>query len=177
MTVGGSICAAPALSAISANVPTTVCCEALVPHRTIATGVDPARPSAIKVAAIAERFFMPMRKTTVPWLVASLDQSKAVEGFSGSSCPVTIVSVDANVRCVTGIPAYAGAATAAVTPGTTSNSIPADARASASSPPRPKTNGSPPFNRTTTLPALARSISRRLIASCSGYFPLPRRPT
>ena len=41
----------------------------------------------------------------------------------------------------------------AVTPGTTSN-VDARPRAArcASSPPRPKTNGSPPFSRTTTLP-------------------------
>src|SRR5438874_53508 len=40
-------------------------------------------------------------------------------------------------RWVTGIPAQAGTATALVTPGTTSNGIPARAHASASSPPRP----------------------------------------
>ena len=51
------------------------------------------------------------------------------------------------------MPAYAGAATPAVTPGTSSNGTPAAASASASSPPRPNTNGSPPLRRTTRLPA------------------------
>ena len=41
----------------------------------------------------------------------------------------------------------------AVTPGTTSNSIPRPRSVSASSPPRPKTNGSPPLSRTTLRPA------------------------
>ena len=40
-----------------------------------------------------------------------------------------------------------------VTPGTTSNGIPASASASTSSPPRPKINGSPPLRRTTVKPA------------------------
>src|ERR1035438_6812647 len=46
-----------------------------------------------------------------------------------------------------------------VTPGTISNGIAASASASASSPPRPNRNGSPPFSRTTLSPRRARSIS------------------
>ena len=57
-------------------------------------------------------------------------------------------------RCVTGIPAYAGTATALVTPGTTTNGMPASRQAMASSPPRPNTNGSPPLSRTTIKPLL-----------------------
>ena len=45
------------------------------------------------------------------------------------------------------IPAYAGAAIGEVIPGTTSHGNPASSKASASSPPRPKTNGSPPLRR------------------------------
>ena len=41
--------------------------------------------------------------------------------------------------CVNGMPATAGAATPAVTPGTTRNGMPAAPNASASSPPRPNT--------------------------------------
>ena len=52
-------------------------------------------------------------------------------------------------RCVTGIPAAAGTANADEIPGTIVYSTPARARASASSPPRPNTNGSPPLMRTT----------------------------
>src|SRR3954469_2027535 len=64
----------------------------------------------------------------------------------------------------------------AVTPGTTSNGMPAALSASASSPPRPKTNGSPPLRRTTVCPRRARSISSSLIAACSREPP-GRLPT
>ena len=51
-----------------------------------------------------------------------------------------------------------GAANALVTPGTTSNGTPACPSASASSPPRPNTKGSPPFSRTTRRPRRAARI-------------------
>ena len=54
---------------------------------------------------------------------------------------------------MTGISAAAGTAAMLETPGVTVNAIPASASASASSPPRPKTNGSPPLSRTTSSPA------------------------
>ncbi len=50
-------------------------------------------------------------------------------------------------------------------PGTTSQGIPAWAQARASSEPRPKTNGSPPFSRTTIRPAEAWRTSSSLISS------------
>ena len=69
-------------------------------------------------------------------------------------------------RCVTGMPASAGAASADETPGTISKGTPAAASAIASSPPRPNTNGSPHFSLTTRLPRRApRTIRHRLIAS------------
>ena len=80
-------------------------------------------------------------------------------------------------RWVTGIPAYAGAAMPAVTPGTTSNASPAARSACASSPPRPKTNGSPPFRRTTERPARACSTSRRVVSSWGTCSPPPTLPT
>src|SRR4051812_33211759 len=86
--------------------------------------------------------------------------------FEGSSCAATKATADASSRWVTGMPAYAGAAMPAVTPGTTSNGTPAAASASASSPPRPNTNGSPPFSRTTRLPPRPSSTSSALISSC-----------
>ena len=52
------------------------------------------------------------------------------------------------------MPAYAAQPSAADTPGTTWNLRPASASASSSSPPRPKTNGSPPLSRQTRLPDL-----------------------
>ena len=51
------------------------------------------------------------------------------------------------------MPAAAGPAIALETPGTTLTSMPAALQASASSLPRPKTNGSPPLSRTTVRPA------------------------
>ena len=94
-----------------------------------------------------------MRKTSVSTPVASFAQSMLLSSFVGSSWPVITANDDASARCVTGMPAYAGAAIADVTPGSTSNGTPAATSASASSPPRPKTNGSPPFSRTTRLPS------------------------
>jgi len=87
-----------------------------------------------------------------------------------SLCAVVAVTIErlcARPRWVTGIPTAAGAAIAELTPGTTSNGTPASAQASASSPPRPNTNGSPPLSRTTARPDSARSTSSAEIASCS----------
>src|SRR6058998_4398180 len=61
------------------------------------------------------------------------------------------------------MPAYAGTARAAVTPGTTSNGTAARRSASASSAPRPKRNGSPFLSRTTVLPALARARAGKTV--------------
>src|SRR5438874_2722034 len=47
---------------------------------------------------------------------------------------------------------------AELTPGSTAKGRPAPARASASSPPRPKTNGSPPFRRTTPFPHMLAAV-------------------
>src|SRR5690606_22095273 len=74
-------------------------------------------------------------------------------------------------------PSEAGAAMPLVTPGTTSNGTPAASSASASSPPRPKTNGSPPFSRQTLLPAWPRATRIRLISSCDMLGPPPCLPT
>ena len=75
----------------------------------------------------------------MPGNAASAGQSIAVSGLAGFSWPVTKATALAIPRWVTGIPAQAGAATPAVTPGTTSNATPAARQASASSPPRPNT--------------------------------------
>ena len=108
-----------------------------------------------------------MRITSVPPARASASQSVSVVPFAGSSCPVTTVTWVERPRWVTGMPAYAGAAIALLMPGTTSNGTPAAASASASSPPRPNTNGSPPLRRTTVSPAAPRSTSTALIPSWS----------
>ena len=75
--------------------------------------------------------------------------------FEPASLPVTIATEDECSLCVRGMPAYAGTASAELTPGTTSNSTPLSRRNSASSPPREKRKGSPPFRRTTFFPDLA----------------------
>ena len=67
----------------------------------------------------------------------------------GLAWAVTKVTAWAWSRWVRGMPAEAAQARAAVTPGTTKTGTPAARTASSSSPPRPKTKGSPPFNRTT----------------------------
>ena len=114
---------------------------------------------------ICWRFSTPIRKMSVSGPLARPAQRIAVSGLVGSSWPVTTANEDATCRCVTGIPAKLGPAMADVMPGTTSNGTPTDPSAMASSPPRPKTYGSPPFSRTTTLPASPRSTSRALISS------------
>ena len=79
---------------------------------------------------------------------------------------------------MTGMPASAGAATALVMPGTTSNGTPAALAAPcASSPPRPNTNGSPPFSRTTRRPRRAARIISAWIASCVIAWRPARLPT
>ena len=83
----------------------------------------------------------------------------------------------ARPRCVTGMPAAEGAAIADVTPGTTSNSIFSFFSASISSPPRPKTNGSPPLRRTTFLPSSALSTSIFSISRCGTGWRPPSLPT
>ena len=71
----------------------------------------------------------------------------------GGTCPETTVN-----SCATPAVGHRdagrapGTAIALVTPGTTVTGTPAAAQASTSSPPRPKTYGSPPLSRTTNLP-------------------------
>ena len=64
-----------------------------------------------------------------------------------------------------------------MTPGTTSYGMPAAARHSSSSPPRPNTNGSPPFSRTTRRPARACSSISSWIRDCDTDAPRARLPT
>src|SRR4028118_244997 len=59
-------------------------------------------------------------------------------------------------------------------PGTTSKGRPAASSASASSPPRPKTNGSPPLRRTTARPSRAWVTSRVWLSSRRTDPPRPR---
>ena len=109
------------------------------------------------------RLVSAIRKTSVsaPWAMPA--QSSRDSGLVGSSWPVITAKLEAYRRSVTGMPAYAGAATDELTPGTTMNGTPRSRRCVASSPPRPKTNGSPPLSRTTHLPCSACSASSSLM--------------
>ena len=111
---------------------------------------------------------MPMKITSVsvpPTLLQSMPSA---------SWPVTNVTTLVCSRCVSGTPVYAAMPSGDVTPGTISKATPAAANASASSPPRPKMNGSPPFSRTTFKPRRARSIIMAQISSwlkaCTDFF-------
>ncbi|TWJ27611.1 hypothetical protein JD81_01102 [Micromonospora sagamiensis] len=101
----------------------------------------------------------------MPRSAASAGQLTRDSGWSGARCPETTVNSWATPRWVTGMPATAGTAIELVTPGTTVTGMPAAVQASSSSPPRPKTYGSPPLSRTTNAPADARSTRIRLISS------------
>ncbi len=95
---------------------------------------------------------------------ASLAQSTFEQILEGSSCPVTIATEEEYPLCVSGIPADDGAASADETPGTISNRSFSFINSSASSPPREKMNGSPPFSLTTSFPDRACSMSNVLIS-------------
>ena len=115
-----------------------------------------------------------MRITSVPPARASDSQSTPPGRVSSPTWPVTTVTEVDRPRWVTGIPAAAGTAIAEVTPGTTSQGTPAwlDS-ASASSPPRPNRNGSPPFSRTTVRAVAAVGDQESLISS---WRAAPSRP-
>ena len=141
-------------------------CLAVVPRSKIAAGVCGSIPSRIRFAHKNGSVETPIRNTSVPFTPAS-----SRNGISSGSCPsflcaVIMCSEEAAARCVTGIPWYAGTDTADVTPGTISNGIPAFFSSSASSAPRPNTNGSPPFKRTTFFPSIASLTRIWLISLC-----------
>ena len=91
---------------------------------------------------------------------ASVGQSAAAPALR--AWPVTKITPCAWSRCVSGTPSDVAAASPTVMPLTTSTSMPCARRCSASSPPRPKTNGSPPFSRTTLL-AFQRLADHQLL--------------
>ena len=133
------------------------------PH---SVGPRPASTGSSRTPAAARRSARcrprPISTTTVAQCGARLS---SIGRYASSACPETTTNPDAIPRCVTGIPASAGAAMAELIPGTTSKGSPAAVSASASSPPRPNTNGSPPFNRTTLRPRRAARIRSRLMNS------------
>ena len=156
MTAGA--CTSRASRAMSARVPRTSAGWALFPPDTTATGVSGARPSSIRRRAMTSRCPRPMRNTSVPPHRARAAKFSGRPSGVWAVWPVMTWKLRLKPRWVTGMPAPAGMATAEVIPGTSSQGTPARFRASSSSPPRPKTKGSPPFSRTTVLPAWARAM-------------------
>src|ERR1019366_901698 len=109
------------------------------------------------------------------------ERTKADQSCAGivpsAPCPVTKCTERATSRCVRGTCKLAAAAQAAVTPGTTVTGTPAARREASSSPPRPNTNGSPPFSRTTWAPDRASRTISALIAACCIACRPQRLPT
>ena len=118
------------------------------------------------MSAISARWSIDISSTRVIPLRASAAQSTELRESPGRTCPASTQKPWLTPRCVTGMPAAAGTEMALVTPGTTSTGTPAVRHASTSSRPRPNTNGSPPFSRTTARPARACSTSAWLMWSC-----------
>src|SRR5579859_6939532 len=152
-------------SPIVASVARTTSCRSVVAQRTAATGVSAARPAATNRAAMSAMFSAPINTTMVPRVAAIAPQLTDCLA-SDDAWPVTTVTACTSPRNVSGMPAAIGAASDEETPGTISKDTPASANASASSPPRANTNGSPPFSRTTHSPARPRSTSIALMSAC-----------
>mmetsp|Transcript_71786 Transcript_71786/g.149936 ORF Transcript_71786/g.149936 Transcript_71786/m.149936 type:complete len:203 (-) Transcript_71786:425-1033(-) len=105
-------------------------------------------------------------------------KTQVCSGWKGASCgmlssfplPVMNTTRFATPRCVTGIPAARGPARAEEMPGITLGSKPRRRNSITSSPPRPKTNGSPILRRATFFPSKSASTHHLKIsrwASCA----------
>ena len=118
---------------MSANVPRVIRSSGQVARSMTATGSDEGRPAATSCSHVVGNVATPMRMTMVPPAAATAAQSTGAPSLDSPSWPVTSVAVEAQSRWVNGMPAAAGAATAEVTPGTTSQGIPAAATSAISS--------------------------------------------
>ena len=161
-------CAARAAAAMRPIGARITCCSGVVAFDTIAAGRS--YPStAARRSAIASRLGGHEHDQGVD---ARWPGLPARPSSPPARCPVTNATDAATPRWVTGIPAAAGAASAALTPGITRTGTPARCSASTSSPPRPKRKGSPPFRRTTRSPSRAAAIIASLMSACDAE----RRP-
>ncbi len=151
---------------IVSSLAVTHLCSGSVPHRITATGIEGFAPSFKSLLTMRGRFFQPIRTTSVALPEATPPQSIAVTAFRALSWPVIILTDEAMPLCVSGMPLYAAAAMAELTPGMTSNGMDSAWITSASSPPRPKINGSPPLSLTTTSPLVAYFKRSSFIWSC-----------
>ena len=138
------------------------------------------------------RWATPMTITSVP---PTRCQRRPVDSSPPwARWPVTTVKCGGDARWVTGTPAALAPRARDDTPGTTCTAYRRRPATKASSPPRPNTNGSPPFNRTTRLalltklneqcgdqllrhPATVDVCQRRSVRRRAGRAPAPaRRP-
>ena len=174
MTAGACTRAARAFSAMSASVPRTVAGCGAFPPDTTAAGVSGGLPAAVSRAAICSRLFSPIKNTSVPCSAASASRDSGSVSPVCAVWPVMTWKLRLAPRCVTGMPAAAGTAMHEEIPGTSSQGTPAACSVRNSSPPRPNTNGSPPFRRTTVFPLWPSRTSRLLISLC-GMECLPHR--
>ncbi len=126
--VGGASLAAFTSAAMFASVDVTVRCEVVVPSWVIATGVSGARPEATSALAASPMPLVEESSTRVALPAPSPAQSTA------PSATLT-TRTSRFFADVSGMPAYAGTALIAETPGTTSNGMPAFAQPTASSEP------------------------------------------
>ncbi len=156
MTAGGRTPASSAASGSCSSGARTAAGWGAQPPETTAAGVSGARPAAISRWTMAGSWDRPMRMTRVPSAPASRSSWSEAPSFVWA---VITWKLRLSPRWVTGMPAWPGMAMAEEMPGTTSKGMPTRWRAWISSPPRPKTKGSPPLRRTTACPAWAREMS------------------
>mmetsp|Transcript_46478 Transcript_46478/g.110032 ORF Transcript_46478/g.110032 Transcript_46478/m.110032 type:complete len:213 (-) Transcript_46478:739-1377(-) len=160
MIAGACTCCSSATSAMSSTVPTTVRSRGVVARSMIPTGVPAGYPSSLSCADSSRSRPTAIRNTHV-W-----------SGWNGatsgvlSSLPLPVMNTTrlATPRWVTGIPAARGPARAEEIPGMTLGSKPRRRNSSTSSPPRPKTKGSPILRRTTFFPWRRASTHQRKIS-------------
>src|SRR5439155_21539766 len=104
-----------------ASVPVQLAADSCEASSTTAAGVRAGQPRASRSAATEARLASPINTTIVAVPGESDDKRGA---YASSACPETTTKAVDSPRWVTGMPASAGAATAEVTPGTTSYGIP-----------------------------------------------------
>ena len=159
-----------ARSSNSPKQPRRTCCKALPAQETAAAGISSAMPPASRSRRMADAAPFAIKNMSVPSSLAREEKS----GMPSAVWAVTTRKERAAPRWVRGMPANPAAAAAEVTPGTYSASMPAADSASASSPPLPNTNGSPPCRRTVRGWRAAPSNRARTISPCSALW-LPAR--
>ena len=127
VTAGCASRAALASAAMSASVETMVSCVVVVPAWVIATGVSADRPAATSASAISAMCGSAESSTSVSWSAYDAQSTFGADAATTANSRWSLL--------VTGMPAYAGTAVAAETPGTISKPTPALTTACASSGP------------------------------------------